>query len=349
VTRVRFLGIVSSVLAILLTFTCVFQIIERVPWHEAFFFASATLTTIGASGHNIRVMSTVGKFVTMMLGCVCIILIPVQGAQLYAFLKHRRACHGSLPARDGSFVLLSTRLTNMRSFGDFYREFWHECESQWERSDGRKRLKPKGTKLMAITNKPAFEFQCFQELQGSRLTFMEGRFSFRLLPTRPIPDIPHPNPNFSHPNFSHPDSPSFSSLTTGSVLSEDDLQLVHATRAKAALLVADGQAPHPQEEDRSLLFQVWSLKAYTEHVPLFVQTITKEAMEQIRPFLDPQRDTIVSSEQLRYFLMGIAALCPGAATLVGNLLRSTIGSDTERLGRAQVCTRVDLRGGYVRR
>ena len=41
----------------------------------------------------------------------------------------------------------------------------------------------------------------------------------------------------------------------------------------------------------------------------------------MRPFLDPARDVLVSVEQTRHRLLALSALCPGASTLLANLLR----------------------------
>ena len=41
----------------------------------------------------------------------------------------------------------------------------------------------------------------------------------------------------------------------------------------------------------------------------------------MRPFLDPTRDVLVSVEQTRHRLLALSALCPGASTLLANLLR----------------------------
>lgn len=99
--------------------------------------------------------------------------------------------------------------------------------------------------------------------------------------------------------------------------SERDLVNVGADRAKGILLVGDRFSANPLEEDRSLQFQVWAIKSYTKDVPLVVQVLQRAAMERIAPFLDAERDQIVSLEQTRHRLLALSCLCPGASTLLG--------------------------------
>lgn len=71
---------------------------------------------------------------------------------------------------------------------------------------------------------------------------------------------------------------------------------------------------------------MWSLRAYTAEVPLFVQTISKAAAAQIAPFLDRSRDAVLSLEDVRFSLLAFSTVCPGASTLLGNMLRSGSGA-----------------------
>lgn len=41
------------------------------------------------------------------------------------------------------------------------------------------------------------------------------------------------------------------------------------------------------------------------------------------PFLDPAKDVIISLERVRHQLLALSCLCPGAAVLLGNLLRTS--------------------------
>lgn len=52
-------------------------------------------------------------------------------------------------------------------------------------------------------------------------------------------------------------------------------------------------------------------------MPLYVQTLRQSTVTQIRPFLDPSQDIVVSLEQTRYRLLALSAVCPGATTLLG--------------------------------
>ena len=67
----------------------------------------------------------------------------------------------------------------------------------------------------------------------------------------------------------------------------------------------------------NLEVQVWALKSYTKRVPLYVQVLQKSSLQLIAPFLDPEQDVLVSTEQTRHRLLALSCLCPGASTLVG--------------------------------
>ncbi len=111
-------------------------------------------------------------------------------------------------------------------------------------------------------------------------------------------------------------------LVEGSAVAGRDLAMVGAERARAIMLLADRFTTDPEAEDLGILFQVWAAKSYTRTVPLFVQAARQATVRQVAPFLDPATDVIVSVEATRLRLLALSAVCPGASTLVGNLLRS---------------------------
>jgi len=63
--------------------------------------------------------------------------------------------------------------------------------------------------------------------------------------------------------------------------------------------------------------QVWAVKSYTKSVPVYVQVLQRASLRMIAPFLDPERDVLVSVEQMRHRLLALSCLCPGASTLIG--------------------------------
>ena len=67
---------------------------------------------------------------------------------------------------------------------------------------------------------------------------------------------------------------------------------------------------------RVLTAQVWAIKSYTK-TPLYVQVLKRAAAHTIAPFLSPDRDVVVSTEQTRHRLLALSCLCPGASTLIG--------------------------------
>lgn len=64
---------------------------------------------------------------------------------------------------------------------------------------------------------------------------------------------------------------------------------------------------------------MWALKSYTKRVPLYVQVLQKSSIHLISPFLDPEQDVLVSTEQTRHRLLALSCLCPGASTLICEL------------------------------
>ena len=71
--------------------------------------------------------------------------------------------------------------------------------------------------------------------------------------------------------------------------------------------------------------QVWAVKSYTKSVPVYVQVLQRDSLRMLAPFLDPERDVLVSVEQMRHRLLALSCICPGASTLIGaraSLMRS---------------------------
>jgi voltage-gated potassium channel Kch len=272
-TNFRLFQLAASIVILLFMTTSVIAIAEQMTFHKAFYFVVTTMATVGFG--DIVPVTVLGKLVVIGAILVGVVMIPVQATQFYAELVARRVVRGTLPDRGiGSpFILLSTRLSEVRAFSDFHAEFQQAL---------RQSLFAATTKLVVLCNRPSFEFTAFQEAHERKVTLVEG-----------------------------------------SAVSSSDLVTVGAERAKALLLLADRFTTDPQQEDLSLLFQVWSAKCYTKTVPLYVQTVRQKTVSRISPFLDPEQDVIVSMEQTRLRLLALSAVCPGASTLIGNLLKSS--------------------------
>ena len=112
-------------------------------------------------------ISVVGQACVVAMIAIGIVLIPVQAAAFYNEVSARRTVKGSLPDWRGKpFVLLSTRLTEVRAFSDMFAEF--------QQALGSSSQFPMGTKIVALCNRPSFEFTAFQELHERALTLVEG-------------------------------------------------------------------------------------------------------------------------------------------------------------------------------
>jgi voltage-gated potassium channel Kch len=272
-TTFRLIQIAASPLLLLFGASAVYQILEHIPFHKSVYFVATTLSTVGFG--DVVPTTVFGKAFVVVMIAVGLVMIPVQAALFYNEISARRVIKGTVHNWRGKpFVLLSTRLTEVRAFSDFFSEF--------QQALGGTSLFPKSTKIVALCNRPSFEFSAFQELHERSLTLVEG-----------------------------------------SAVSGADLVTVNAAKANAIMLLADRFSVDAKHEDLSILFQVWAAKSYTKTVPLFVQTMKQSTVDQIRPFIDPEQDIAVSMEETRFRLLALSASCPGASTLIGNLVRSS--------------------------
>ncbi|GIM15032.1 hypothetical protein Vretimale_17907, partial [Volvox reticuliferus] len=268
--NVRLMQLVASVLALLFTSASLVHAVERLSWHDALYFVTTTLTTVGYG--DVVVKSLAGRLIVLVFMAVGVVLIPVRTSQLWAQLASRRLTAGTLaPGRP--VVLLSSRLTEVRGFADLTEEFFHQVQHQ--------RFVPHDVHLMVLGNKPSYEFVAFQELNEQRITLVEG-----------------------------------------SVLRAADLVRCRAEAAAAVLVLGDRFVNDAEAEDLDVLFRVWAIKSYTKCVPLTVQVLRASSLAKVSPFLDPHQDVIMSVQQMRHRLLALSALCPGASTLLGNLLHT---------------------------
>ena len=253
---VRLFQLVASVATLLFTTSAVVNLVERMPFHDALYFVTTTLTTVGYG--DVVVKSTAGKFAVLVMILLGVIIIPAQSSALWAQLQARRVTLGPLPAqwRKQPHVLVSARLSDVRGFSDFLMEFFaagaraaaaavpaeeeeegddggrNGSESAAARSSSSLRASaaaplleaplPRNARMVVLGGKPDFEFRALQELNDRRLTLVEG-----------------------------------------SALSERDLARTRAEAAAGVLLLADRFSPSPSQEDLNVLFQVWAVKSYT--------------------------------------------------------------------------------------
>ena len=69
------------------------HLVERIPFHDALYFVTTTLTTVGYG--DVVAVSPLGKAAVLGMICVGVVLIPVQTSQLYAQLTARRVTLGA--------------------------------------------------------------------------------------------------------------------------------------------------------------------------------------------------------------------------------------------------------------
>ena len=246
---VRLFQLVASVATLLFTTSAVVNLVERMPFHDALYFVTTTLTTVGYG--DVVVKSTAGKFAVLVMILLGVIIIPAQSSALWAQLQARRVTLGPLPAqwRKQPHVLVSAGLSDVRGLSDFLMEFFaagaraaaavappteQQGENGSETDSHLPSLRasaaaplleaplPRNARMVVLGGKPDFEFRALQELNDRRLTLIEG-----------------------------------------SALSERDLARARAEAAAGVLLLADRFSPSPSQEDLNVLFQVWAVKSYT--------------------------------------------------------------------------------------
>jgi hypothetical protein len=340
--NVPLLSLVASVAALAATGAALVAAVERLPLHDSLYFVLSSISTIGFG--DITAKTTAGRAVVLALMVVALVLVPPRVQQLAAHLSATPVAAGPLPTGRRPFVVLSaSRLSDVRGFEDLLAGVSAMARREAARA-GRRREKKRrddGDKkdgeeeppapaalsalsaerdphVVALTaHKPAPEFLALQEIaesRGRRLTLLQG-----------------------------------------SVFSAEDLQRAALERAEAVVIASDrfatrsrggaagrgGDGPSAAlllhaaapgndadddddgeaEEDVEVLFRTWAVKSFTESTPLRVQVLREGAARRVAPFLDPRRDVVVSVEQTRHRLLALGALCPGASTLVANLLR----------------------------
>ncbi len=70
------------------------HLVERIPFFDALYFVTTTLTTVGYG--DIVAISPLGKAAVLAMILVGVVLIPVQTSQLYSQLTARRLTLGAL-------------------------------------------------------------------------------------------------------------------------------------------------------------------------------------------------------------------------------------------------------------
>jgi hypothetical protein len=75
------------------------HLVERIPFFDALYFVTTTLTTVGYG--DVVAVSVLGKAAVLAMILVGVVLIPVQTSQLYSQLTARRLTLGALWSGQG--------------------------------------------------------------------------------------------------------------------------------------------------------------------------------------------------------------------------------------------------------
>jgi hypothetical protein len=66
---------------------------ERLPWHDALYFVTTTLTTVGYG--DVVVHSPLGKLAVLVMMAVGVVLIPLRTSQLHSQMVNQRVLAGA--------------------------------------------------------------------------------------------------------------------------------------------------------------------------------------------------------------------------------------------------------------
>lgn len=190
--NVRLLQLTASVAALLFTASSIIHVLERLPFHDALYFVTTSLTTVGYG--DVVVRSVLGKLTVVAMILVGAVIIPVRFSQLYSQMSVRREAVGPLPSARRPFVILSTRLSEVRGFSDLFTEFFRQVRQAAAAQANHSRAAATAAATAAAAtaaaqpqqhqddlqlvvlspHKPSFEFRAFQELNEWRLSLVEG-------------------------------------------------------------------------------------------------------------------------------------------------------------------------------
>lgn len=74
----------------------------------------------------------------------------------------------------------------------------------------------------------------------------------------------------------------------------------------------------PEEEDKRTFVKIMALKAFDSQKPLFVQVHTAQMRQELQPYLDPRRDSVIALQETRSRLLAVSCFVPGASTFIGS-------------------------------
>ncbi|KIZ04242.1 Potassium channel subfamily T member 2, partial [Monoraphidium neglectum] len=163
--NVPLLWLVASVCAWLFTSAAMVQVIEKMPFHDAVYFITTTLTTVGYG--DVVVKSSIGRLAVLVMMLVGVVLIPARASQLYSRFSERRTVAGPIPTGRRPFVIFSGKLSDVRGFNDFFSSILTQI-----RLDGSERWRQ--LQMVCLTDHARPEFLALQELYERQLTLIEG-------------------------------------------------------------------------------------------------------------------------------------------------------------------------------
>lgn len=90
---VRIVQLFASVALVIFTGASIIQFLEKIPWHNAFYFVVTTLTTVGYG--DVVVTTGLGKIAVLLLMVIGVVLIPVKATQVYNQFSQRKIILGN--------------------------------------------------------------------------------------------------------------------------------------------------------------------------------------------------------------------------------------------------------------
>jgi hypothetical protein len=162
-TSVRIISLLTTILTLAIAGASVIQVLEAIPWHNAFYFTITLFSTVGFG--DIAPVTMAGRFSVIGLIFIGAVTIPIQTSRLASLLNTKPAVLGSLPGCRFPIALVCSRLTNLDTFVDFFTAFFHEAFAA---------TMPSNFRLVCLTNRPTYEFRAYQAANDRRLTLVQG-------------------------------------------------------------------------------------------------------------------------------------------------------------------------------
>lgn len=270
----------------ILFFSALMQFLEKtiqpLPFHTWIYYTAVTVATVGYG--DVTPKTATGRVLAMCIIGFAVISVPVATNELIAKMKLQSVYMRAIytPKSRNAKHILICGDLSSTSIKDFFEELFHEDH---ENDDL--------TAVILLPKPPTVEL----------ILLMQGRNNFSV------------------------------TYLEGSALTDVDLQRAKAETASAIFIMTNKFSSYPDEEDSKTILLNFSIKRYISEFEYFRPRVLLYCMQLLKP--DNRRhltksntneldgsDLVVCLNEIKMNCMAQAVLCPGANTLLMNLLTS---------------------------